>query len=86
MIWKRLMKIAKRMSQVALACLQWNKHSINNAYDSMGFRPAMNYGVAASTMLDSSETPEFRKFGGIRRAKGFKEALEWRAAQFAHYE
>jgi enoyl-CoA hydratase/carnithine racemase len=81
-----VMKIAKRMSQVALACLQWNKRSINNAYDSMGFRPAMNYGVAASTMLDSIETPEFREFDGIRRAKSFKEALKWRDEQFARYE
>ena len=80
------MKIAKRMSMVALACLQWNKRAVHNAYEAMGLRSALNYGVAASTMLDSTKTPEFLEFDRIRRTQGFREALKWRSAQFAPYE
>ena len=82
---KETMKFAKRMSMVALECLKWNKRSINNAYESMGFHPAMNYGVAACTLMDSFDTPEYKKFDEVRVKKGFKEALKWREAQFSKY-
>ena len=80
------MKRAKRMSQVALSCLQYNKRAINNTYESMGFNSAMRYGVAMATLSDSTVTPEFAEFDRVRRERGLKAALEWRDAQFRKYE
>jgi enoyl-CoA hydratase/carnithine racemase len=81
-----VMKIAKRMSQVSLACLKFNKRSVHHAYESMGFHGAMRYGVAISTLLDSTKTPELQKFDSIRRQDGLKAAIKWRDEQFARYE
>ena len=80
------MKRAKRMSQVALSCLQYNKRAINHTYESMGFNSAMRYGVAIATLSDSTLTPEFAEFDRVRRERGLKAALEWRDAQFKQYE
>jgi len=80
------LKIARRMSQVAVACLQWNKRSINNTYDAQGFQAAMRYGLEACTILDATETPEYRRFDEIRRSQGLNDAMRWRDAQFAKYE
>ena len=45
----------------------------------------MNYGVAACTLMDSFETPEYKQFDDIRVKKGFKAALKWREEQFSKY-
>jgi len=80
------MKIAKRMSQVALACLQWNKRALNNTQDAMGFPVAMRYGIEACTLLDATDTPEYHEFDRIRRSTGLGDALKWRDEQFKKYE
>ena len=82
----KVLEIAKRMSQVSLACLKFNKRSIHHAYESMGFHAAMRYGVAISTLLDSTKTPEFLEFDTVRREKGLRAALDWRDAQFRRHE
>ncbi|MBV8837007.1 MAG: enoyl-CoA hydratase/isomerase family protein, partial [Alphaproteobacteria bacterium] len=41
------MKIAKRMSRVALDCLKWNKRAINQTFETMGLRAAIQYGSEA---------------------------------------
>src|SRR5207248_2666500 len=69
------MKLARRMSRVALAALQWNKRAVNNTLETMGFRAAMQYGVEACTILDATNTPEYAQFDEIRRTKGLAEAL-----------
>jgi len=79
-------KIANRMSRVALACLQWNKRSINNTYDAQGFQAAMRYGLEACTILDATETPEYQAFDDLRRKKGLNEAMKWRDDQFRQFE
>ena len=83
---KETMKIAKRMSRVALAALQWNKRAVNTTFEAMGFNAAMQYGVEACSLLDATETPEFKAFEEIRKAKGLTEAIKWRRALFAPYE
>lgn len=81
-----VMKIAKRMSQVALLCLQWNKRAFNRTWETMGFSAALGYGVEACSILDASDTPEYLEFDRRRRADGPGAALKWRDAQFAKYE
>jgi hypothetical protein len=80
------MKIAKRMSRVALAALQWNKKALNHTYETMGFGPALKYAVEACAIMDSVGTPEMTQFDDIRREKGLGEALKWRKALFAEFE
>ena len=81
-----VMKIAKRMSRVALAALQWNKRAINNTFETMGFTAALRYGVEACSILDGTETPEYQQFDERRRTQGLQAALHWRREQFAPYE
>ena len=81
-----MMKRVKRMSQVALSCLQYNKRAINNTYESRGFSSAMRYGVAIATLSDSTATPEFVEFDRVHREQGLKAALQWCDDQFKKYE
>jgi enoyl-CoA hydratase/carnithine racemase len=80
------LKRAKRMSQVALACLQWNKRAITHTYESMGFNAAMQYGIEAATIMDSTLTPEYVEFSNRRRDHGLAAAIKWRDEQFRQYE
>jgi len=79
-------KMARRMSRVSLECLQWNKRSINHAFETMGLRNAIQYGAEACALMDSIGSPEAEQFDSIRREKGMAAALKWRADQFAPYE
>lgn len=80
------LRFARRMSMVALACLQWNKRAVNRTLEAMGLHAAMEYGLAASIMMDSTETPEYVRFDEIRQEQGLKKALEWRDSLFRTYE
>ncbi|MDA0703867.1 MAG: enoyl-CoA hydratase/isomerase family protein [Proteobacteria bacterium] len=80
------MKIAKRMSRVALDCLRWNKRAINQAYETMGIKSALAYGLEACVIMDASNTPEYAAFNKIRVEQGLGPALAHLSAQFAPYE
>jgi len=79
-------KIARRMSRVSSNCLQWNKRAINQTFEIMGLRSAIQYGSEASAIMDATGSPEADTFETLRRTEGLPAALEWRAAQFADYE
>jgi enoyl-CoA hydratase len=79
-------KLARRMSRVSLECLQWNKRSINHAFETMGLRSAIQYGAEACALMDSIGSAEAEQFDTIRREQGMAAALKWRADQFASYE
>jgi enoyl-CoA hydratase/carnithine racemase len=79
-------KVARRMSRVALEALQWNKHALNHTLETMGFVSALQYGLEACTILDSTDTEEGKTFDQLKRTKGLAEALRWQADLFAHYE
>src|SRR4051794_5270736 len=79
-------KVARRMSRVALEVLQWNKREINRTFEIMGFSTALQYGLEACTMLDSTETEEGRMFNDLRRNKGLNQALQWQKSLFSPYE
>lgn len=78
-------QIAGRMSRVALKTLRWNKRALNQTYETMGFVPAMRYGVEACVMMDSTPSPESEEFDRLRRTEGLQAALRWRAALFAEF-
>jgi enoyl-CoA hydratase len=79
-------KIAKRMSRVSLDCLKWNKRAINQAFEIMGLRNAIQYGSEATAIMDATSSPEAEQYDAIRRSQGLAAALRWRAEQFAPYE
>jgi enoyl-CoA hydratase/carnithine racemase len=80
------LKFAHRMSRVSMECLKWNKRAINQTFETMGLRSAIQYGSEACAILDSSGSPEAEMYDSIRRSKGVPAALTWRAEQFAPYE
>jgi enoyl-CoA hydratase len=80
------MKIAKRMSRVAVECLKWNKRAINQTFETMGLKAAIQYGSEACAIMDATGSPEAAEFDAIRRSKGLGEALKWRNSLFAPYE
>jgi enoyl-CoA hydratase/carnithine racemase len=81
-----VLKIAKRMSMVAIECLSVNKQAINQTFEIMGLMAALKAGNASAALRNSMDTPEYRQFDEIKREQGMKAALKWRAAQFKPYE
>lgn len=81
-----VLKIAKRMSRVSLDCLKFNKQAINQTFETMGLRSAIQYGSEVCAMMDTIGSPEAAQFHSIRREQGLSSALQWRTAQFAPYE
>ncbi len=80
------LKIARRMSRVSADCLKWNKRAINQTFEIMGLRSAIQYGSEACAIMDATGSPEADRFESIRRSEGLQAALKWRAEQFAPYE
>lgn len=79
-------KIAKRMSRVALSFLQLNKKSLNQTFEIMGFRAALQYSSELGSMMLGDSSPEACQFNAIRCRDGLAAANRWRAEQFAPYE
>ena len=80
------LRIAKRMSRVAIECLTWNKRAMNKTSEIMGLRSALDFGFESCVQLDNSIAPEYRMFDSLRREKSLGEAIKWRDGQFAPYE
>ena len=83
---RETLKIAKRMSRVALSCLQWNKRALRETFEIMGQRAALHYGVEAAAIMDAQSSPEYDRFDEIRRTEGLSKANQWRDAQFKPFE
>jgi enoyl-CoA hydratase len=79
-------KVARRISRVSADCLKWNKRAINQTFEIMGLRSAIQYGSEACAIMDATGSPEAAQFDAIRREKGLGEALRWRDGVFAPYE
>ncbi|WP_316399161.1 enoyl-CoA hydratase/isomerase family protein [Bradyrhizobium sp. 33ap4] len=80
-----VMRIAKRMSRVALPTLVWNKRALNNTLLASGFESAMRYGTEACLLMKFSDS-EFKRFGEIVQSEGVTAAIKWRDAIFAPFE
>jgi enoyl-CoA hydratase/carnithine racemase len=79
-------KVARRISRVSADCLKWNKRAINQTFEIMGLRSAIQYGSEACAIMDATGSPEAAQFDAIRREKGLGEAVRWRDSVFAPYE
>jgi enoyl-CoA hydratase/carnithine racemase len=79
-------KIALRMSRVSLECLQANKRALNQTFETMGLRQAIEYSAETCTLMNFAGSEEKAKFMAIRKEQGLGPALKWRSEQFAPYE
>ncbi len=75
-------RYAKRVAAISLEGLQATKAAINRGAEIAGFREALNYGIEAGALLDSTETESYKKFNEIRKKEGLPAAIRWREAQF----
>jgi enoyl-CoA hydratase/carnithine racemase len=72
--------IAEKLARIPAISVELNKRAINHAYESMGLRCAIDYGVETFTML--LMTQEAAEFDRLVAEKGLKAALEERNRQF----
>lgn len=77
----QVMRELRPMSQIAPDLLAANKHSINQTYEIMGFRTALNTGWQWH-QLSGHDRPGAGEFGDAMREGGLKGALAWRDAAF----
>lgn len=82
---EEVMRIAKRISRVAMPTLVWNKKALNNTLRVAGFEAAMQYGASMSLIMEKSES-EFKRFSELQRTEGLEAALKWRESVFAPFE
>lgn len=75
------MRELRPMATIAPDLLAANKHSVNQAYEIMGFRTALNTGWQWHA-LSGHLRPGAGDFGRISREKGLREALRWRDEAF----
>ncbi|QOZ36393.1 enoyl-CoA hydratase/isomerase family protein [Bradyrhizobium sp. CCBAU 53421] len=82
---EEVVRIAKRISRVAMPTLVWNKKALNHALLAAGFDSALQYGAEANLIMENSHS-EFKRFGELIRSEGLAAALEWRQSIFAPFE
>lgn len=82
---EEVMRIAKRMSRVAMPTLKWNKRALNNTLLAAGFDSALRQGAEACLLMRISES-EFRRFHEILRSEGVKAAIKWQESVFGPFE
>lgn len=75
------MRELRPMTQIAPDLLAANKHSVNQAYEIMGFRTALSMGWQWHA-LSSRLRPGAGQFAEKMREGGLKEALAWRDGAF----
>ena len=76
-------KLANAIIKVPAMTVKMSKVSINNMYEIMGIRQAIQQNRELDLHVMSSPPPELKEFFAIAEEKGLKAALEWRDAKFA---
>lgn len=76
-------KLAEAIIRVPAMSIKLSKTSINNMFEIMGIRQAIQQNRELDLHLMSSPPPELKEFFDMVREKGLKEALAWRDAKFA---
>ena len=78
---ENVMRELRPMSKIAPDLLAANKHSLNQTYEIMGFRTAINTGWQWH-QLSGHDRPGAGDFGKAMKEGGLKSALQWRDASF----
>jgi enoyl-CoA hydratase/carnithine racemase len=78
-----VLKLARAIIQVPAMNIKLCKQSINNMFEIMGIRQAVQQNRELDLHLMSSPPPEMQEFFEMVKEKGLKAALEWRDRKFA---
>ena len=70
--------VAKRLASIPPAVMALNKRGLNRAFEFMGLREGVNYGMEINTLVHNLETPEQQEFDRRRMGGGLRSALDWR--------
>jgi enoyl-CoA hydratase len=73
--------LARELAAIPPVAMRLNKRAINQAYELMGLRDAVNYNIEVFCQIMVSEAAS--SFGEAVQAKGFKQALADRDAAFS---
>jgi len=76
-------KLASAIIKVPAMTVKMSKVSINNMYEIMGIRQAIQQNRELDLHVMSSPPPELKEFFEMAEKKGLKAALKWRDAKFA---
>ncbi|PDT77465.1 enoyl-CoA hydratase/isomerase family protein [Sinorhizobium sp. BJ1] len=82
---EEVIRIAKRMSRVAMPTLIWHKRALNNTMIAAGFESALRYGSEANLIMSTSDS-EFKRYDEIRVSEGLAAANQWLQSIFAPFE
>lgn len=82
---EEVLRIAKRMSRVAMPTLVWQKKALNYALLAAGFDSALRYGAEACKLISLSRS-EFKHFRELQKSAGVAAAIKWRDSIFAPFE
>jgi enoyl-CoA hydratase/carnithine racemase len=77
-------KLADAIVQVPAMTTKLTKISVNNMFEIMGIRQAVQQSRELDLHVMSSAPPELEEFFRISAEKGLKAALEWRDSKFAN--
>jgi enoyl-CoA hydratase len=79
----KAMALARTMARAARRSVRLTKRAINQTYETMGLRGALQAALDIDVILNSGDSPEKAEFARIRKEQGVKAALAWRDARFA---
>ena len=83
---KKLMEFTYRMARKIAAidpfAINISKHTINRAFDIMGFKTALQYNSDLMAIVNNEETEEIKWFKQKAKEKGFQEANRERLMKF----
>jgi enoyl-CoA hydratase len=79
----KAMAIARTMARASERSVRLTKRAINQTYEAMGLRAALQASLDIDVILNAGTSPEKAEFARIRKAQGVKAAIAWRDARFA---
>ncbi|MGY4335148.1 hypothetical protein [Bradyrhizobium sp. LM2.9] len=82
---EEVIRIAKRISRVAMPTLVWHKRALNNTMNAGGFDSALRYGADAALIMENSDS-EFKQYAQIQLSQGTAAANKWVNSIFEPYE
>ncbi|MDH2348664.1 enoyl-CoA hydratase/isomerase family protein [Bradyrhizobium sp. SSUT77] len=82
---EEVIRIAKRISRVAMPTLVWHKRALNNTMNAGGFDSALRYGAEAGLIMENSDS-EFKRYAQIQLNEGTAAANQWVNSIFAPFE
>lgn len=82
---EEVMRIAKRISRVALPTLVWSKKAFNNTLYAAGLESALRYSYMSDMIIGRSHS-EFARYRELVRTEGAKAGSQWIESVFAPFE